>query len=246
MPAEDTLMIVAIIPARGGSKRIPRKNIKHFAGKPMISYPIRMAIKTELFDRIIVSTDDEEIAGIAHRYGAETPFMRPKALADDITDTDAVVRHAIEWLNTNEGPVRYACCIYATTPFIQSRYIREGFLKLENSNESFAFAVTSFPFPIKRALKISKDKVEMFWPEHYRTRSQDLEAAFHDAGQFYWGRANAFLSGVELFSERSIPVVLPRYFAQDIDTPEDWSFAEIMFQVLNKMGKLPDYESLEV
>jgi N-acylneuraminate cytidylyltransferase len=228
-----------VIPARGGSKRIPRKNIRPFAGKPIIAWSIRAALESGLFDRVIVSTDDEEIAEVSRRHGAETPFMRPKDLADDHAGTNAVVKHAIGWFRDVGMAVDYACCIYATAPFVQPRYLREGYEKLVTSDRSFAFSVTSYPFPIQRALRITGDGgVEAIWPENIFRRSQDLEEAYHDAGQFYWGLARAFLEDVVVYSRASVPVLLPRELVQDIDKPEDWRQAELLFELLNsKMNK---------
>ena len=221
---------VAIIPARGGSKRIPRKNIKLFAGKPIIAYSIEAALTSGLFNKVIVSTDDEEIAALAESYGAEIPFMRPKSLSGDYTGGMEVLQHAIQWLEENGCPVEYVCCVFATTPFIQVRYLKEGFYKLVASGKSYAFSITSFPFPIQRALQIKgDDTIEPFNPEYIYSRSQDLEEAYHDAGQFYWGTAEAFLKDTVVFSKESIPIVLPRHLVQDIDTEEDWYRAELMF-----------------
>lgn len=226
-------MNVAIIPARGGSKRIPRKNIRIFAGRPIISYSIQAALETGFFDRIVVSTDDEEIADVALSCGVEVPFMRPKELSDDFTGTTAVVKHAIRWFMEQGNPVEFACCIYATAPFIDSHYLRKGFTDLLASGKSFAFSVTSFSFPLQRALRIKKDgSLEALYPEHILSRSQDLEETYHDAGQFYWGRTAAFLNDEILFSAASIPIVLPRYLVQDIDTLEDWKRAELMYSAL--------------
>ena len=221
---------VAIIPARGGSKRIPHKNIKPFAGQPIIGYSIEAAKECGLFDRIIVSTDDEEIASVARSFGAEIPFLRPKTLADDFTGTNAVVKHAINWLADQGSSVDYACCIYATAPFLQPKYLIEGYQKLVAANSSFAFSVTGFRFPILRARRLSGiGAVEAMFPEHIFTRSQDLEEAYHDAGQFYWGKSEAFLHDEVLFSPASVAVVLPRHLVQDIDTPQDWVEAELMY-----------------
>ena len=230
-------MIVAVIPARGGSKRIPGKNIREFAGHPIMSYSIEAAKASQLFDRIIVSTDDTDIAAMARKLGAETPFVRPVEISDDHTGTNAVVQHAIEWLTKNDKPVSYACCIYATAPFVRPRYLREGFELLRSSNKSFAFSVTSFAFPVQRAIRIGRDgELNAMYPEMAAVRSQDLEEAYHDAGQFYWGRASAFLSGTPMFSPESIPVILPRYLVQDIDTMEDWHRAELMYDALRESG----------
>ena len=230
-------MIVAIIPARGGSKRILRKNVRDFCGLPMIAYTIRAALSSGLFDRVIVSTDDKEIAEIANTYGAETPFLRPAELSDDHTDTASVVRHAIKWLNKNDKTVDIVCCIYATAPFIQVNFLKQGYKDLIDYRRRFAFSVTSFPFPIQRAVKINADgSLDAFYPECVPMRSQDLEEAFHDAGQFYWGWAQAFLDDEILFSPASTPVLLPRYLVQDIDTIEDWKRAEVMYKVLQEEG----------
>ena len=224
-------MNVAIIPARGGSKRIHRKNIKPFCGKPIIGYSIAAALATGLFDRVIVSTDDDEIADTALALAVEVPFRRPKILSDDFTGTNAVVKHAIQWLNENGTFVEYVCCIYATAPFLQPEFLQDGYEKLISSNKSFAFSVTSFPFPIQRAIKINQTGlVEAFSPEFIYTRSQDLEEAYHDAGQFYWGKSKAYLDEEVTLSPASVPVVVPRHLVQDIDTMEDWYRAELMYQ----------------
>lgn len=225
---------VAIIPARGGSKRIPRKNIRPFAGKPIIGYSIEAAQASGLFDRIIVSTDDREIAEVAESFGAEAPFVRPAELADDFTGTNAVVKHCLEWLQSQDCPAEYACCIYATAPFVQAEDLRRGFQLLVERGKDYAFSVTSFPFHIQRAVRINRAGcIEAIWPENIMVRSQDLEDAYHDAGQFYWGRANAFINEVTLYSPAAVPCVLPRYRVQDIDTLEDWLRAELMYSGLS-------------
>jgi pseudaminic acid cytidylyltransferase len=225
---------IAVIPARGGSKRIPRKNIRAFCGKPIIAYSIDAALEAGLFDQVVVSTDDEEITAVAREFGATTPFVRPKEIADDFTGTNAVVKHALGWFAEQGQAVVHACCIYATAPLIQPRFLREGFDTLARSDAVFAFSVTSYAFPIQRAVRVRPDgRVEPFYPEHRMTRSQDLEPAYHDAGQFYWGTARGFLEDVPLFSPRSIGVILPRHFVQDIDTPEDWERAELMYRAIN-------------
>lgn len=232
-------MKLAVIPARGGSKRIPRKNIRDFAGRPIIAHSIGAALESGCFDRVIVSTDDEEIAAVARQWGAETPFLRPATLADDHTGTNAVVKHAIGWFREAGHAVELACCIYATAPFVQARYLRQGLERLAASDKAFAFSVTSFPFPIQRAIRINAaGAVEAIWPENIARRSQDLEEAFHDAGQFYWGRADAFLADTVLFSPASLPVVLPRHLVQDIDTLEDWQRAEHMYRALELAGEI--------
>jgi len=226
-------MRLAVIPARGGSKRIPRKNIKSFGGKPMIAWSILASQESGVFDRIIVSTDDPEIASISRECGADVPFIRPAELSDDHTGTMPVVAHAIKWhLNQGLDP-KQVCCIYATAPFAQGIDIRRGLSVLETSGADFAFSVTSFAFPIQRAIKLRTDgRMEMFDPVHFQTRSQDLPDAYHDAGQFYWGKKAAWLSDASIFAPCSAPVILPRYRVQDIDTPEDWEQAEALMRAL--------------
>lgn len=224
-------MRLAVIPARGGSKRIPRKNIKPFGGLPMIAWSIRAAIDSRCFDRIIVSTDDAEIAATAQAHGAETPFERPANLSDDHTGTIPVIAHAVEWQNQNGPRATQVCCIYATAPFVQANDLQRGLQVLQSSAVDYAFSVTSYAFPIQRAIRITQDqRVEMFQPEHFNTRSQDLQEAWHDAGQFYWGQAQAWLAGKPMFSQDAAPVRLPRHRVQDIDTPQDWERAEWMFK----------------
>lgn len=226
-------MRVAIIPARGGSKRIPRKNIKPFAGLPIIAYSIKAAQASELFDRIIVTTDDEEIADVARSFGAEIPFIRPKELSDDHTATIPVIAHAIQTLQ-KQSVIDAACCIYATAPFIRAQDIVAAYNALITHNKHYAFPVTTFPFPIFRGVKRDDaGNIEMFWPEYFATRSQDLEEAYHDVGQFYWGTPDAWLEGKPIFSEAATTIVLPRHLVQDIDTPEDWHRAELMHKVLS-------------
>ncbi len=226
-------MKIAIIPARGGSKRIPRKNIKLFCGKPMIAWSIEAAIESNCFDRILVSTDDKEIASISEKYGAEVPFTRPSTLSDDYTATTPVINHAINWQKANGVTPTKVCCIYATAPFISASDISKGLMTLENSAIDFAFSVTSYAFPIQRAIRIDSDKrIHMFDDSKFNVRSQDLEEAFHDAGQFYWGVTDAWLEERMVFGPKSAPVILPRHRVQDIDTHEDWARAEWMFKAL--------------
>jgi N-acylneuraminate cytidylyltransferase len=227
-------MKIAVIPARGGSKRIPRKNIKDFCGKPMIVWSIEASKASALFDHIIVSTDDNEIADVAKKHGAEVPFIRPAELSDDYVGTGDVVKHAVEWAIKNIGKPEFICTIYATAPFIKPMDIVTGLNLLVENNSQLAFTVTSFPFPIQRAIKINKNgRVEMFQPGNFMTRSQDLEAAYHDAGQFYWAKTDAVLNEVLAFSKEAVPVILPRHRVQDIDTYEDWARAELLFQLMS-------------
>lgn len=222
---------VAIIPARGGSKRIPRKNIKVFCGKPMIAWSIEAALKSGCFEHVIVSTDDQEIAAVARKYGAEVPFIRPAELSDDHSGTTAVIKHAIQSLQRCGDKIDYACCIYATAPFVSVNDLRAAWQRINGSEHDYAFSVTSYAFPIQRAIRITEQgTVAMFNPEHFITRSQDLEEAWHDAGQFYWGKAEAWLQEKPLFSDGTVPVKLPRHRVQDIDTEEDWLRAEWLFK----------------
>ena len=226
---------VAIIPARGGSKRIPDKNIKNFAGQPIIAYSIQRALKSELFDRVIVSTDSEKIAKVAISYGAEAPFHRPAEISDDFTGTAPVLIHALKWLERNGFNVKYCCCIYPTAPFLEIKYLQEGLKLIKKNRATTAFSVTSFPYPINRALKInSQGRIEMMWPEYEHSRSNDLAEAYHDAGQFYWIDAKIFQNEKKLFSSNSIPIVLPRYQVVDIDTFEDWHTAELLHKVMQQ------------
>ena len=227
-------MNIAVIPARGGSKRIPRKNIKEFCGRPMISWSIEAALRSECFDRIVVSTDDPEIADVSVKAGAEVPFFRPLELSNDFTGTVPVIAHAINWLQDHGSRPSFVCCLYATAPFVVPDDIKRGLQILQSESYDYAFSVTSYPFPIQRALRLSSGgRIEMFNPQHFATRSQDLEEAFHDAGQFYWGTAAAWLDGKPVFADMSAPIFLPRYRVQDIDTPEDWVRAELMFKALS-------------
>lgn len=227
---------VAIIPARGGSKRIPRKNLKPFDGVPMIVRSIRTALDCGLFDQVVVSTDDEEIADVARAHGAQVPFVRPVELADDFTGTAAVIVHALSQLPIFD----YVCCIYATAPLLQARYLRQGHeLLVQHPDKSFAFSVTGFGFPVQRALTLDEQgALTSLYPEFRNTRSQDLPEAYQDAGQFYWGRTEAWLRGDVLFSPSSLPVILPRHLVQDIDTLEDWKRAEYLYAALKAGGEL--------
>ena len=232
-------MNICVIPARGGSKRIPRKNIKEFNGKPIIAYSIEAALESNCFDQVIVSTDDDEIAEISKTYGAKVPFIRPAELSNDYAGTIPVIKHTIEWLEGHNNAVDNVCCLYATAPFIQSQTISKAFQQLLESKADYCFSVTSFAFPIQRSLRITQDdKVGMFYPENFNVRSQDLEESYHDAGQFYWGKAQAFKDELPIFSEAASPYILPRYLVQDIDTTEDWIRAEAMYRVLQETGLL--------
>jgi pseudaminic acid cytidylyltransferase len=222
-------MNIAIIPARGGSKRIPRKNIKEFCGKPMIAYSIEAAKKSGCFERVIVSTDDSEIATIAKEHGAEVPFIRPDDISNDYASTLDVIAHAITQLNLPKNTK--VCCIYATAPLISSGKILEGLAMFSTLKVDYIFSATEFSYPIQRAFKLSSSgNVEMFQPEHFNSRSQDLDKAYHDAGQFYWGKKSAFLMKKPFFGDTSKPVLLPITQVQDVDTPDDWKLAEMLYK----------------
>jgi len=228
---------LVVIPARGGSKRIPRKNIRPFRGRPMIAWSIEAARAAGCFDRILVSTDDEQIAAVARSHGAEVPFLRPAHLADDHATTQAVVMHAVQWCEQQGLAAQAVCCLYATAPFVQPADLAAGAQLLQQAPaSSFVFTVTSFPFPIQRAIRIdAAGRSAMFQPEHFNTRSQDLEEAFHDAGQFYWARPQAWESSQIIFDD-GLPIILPRCRVQDIDTEEDWIQAELMHQLMECSG----------
>lgn len=226
-------MRTAIIPARGGSKRIPGKNIREFCGAPMIAWPIAAAQASGCFDEIVVSTDSDEIAAVARNANAETPFVRPAELSDDHATTLDVIAHAVQWLRERDRGPRQVACIYATAPFLTADDIREGLALLEQPDTAYAVTVTPFAFPIQRAVRLDTDqRLEMVYPEHALTRSQDLEEHYHDAGALYWGTADAFAERRPFFAPHTKAIRLPRYRVHDIDTEEDWRQAELMFQAL--------------
>ncbi len=230
-------MKIAVIPARGGSKRIPRKNIREFAGKPMIVYAIEAATGCGLFDHVIVSTDDEEIARIAREHGAEIPFMRPAELSDDHTATVPVIAHAIEACRKTGWEARLVCCIYPAVPLIQTQDLRDAHALLEQGGAEYAFTITPFPSAIQRALRRLPDgSMRAFNPEFVNTRTQDLEPAYYDAGQFYWGKVEAWLKGHSPH-QTGKGLVIPEWRAVDIDTPDDWARAEVIYQLLNPEEK---------
>ena len=227
-------MRVAVIPARGGSKRIPRKNIRNFAGKPMIGHAIDTARASGVFDKVVVSTDDSEIAEIARAFGADVPFQRPAELADDFTPTVPVIAHAVDACQTLGWEVSYACCIYPGVPFLQIEDLLAGWALLNQSGAPYVFPVTEFPSAIQRALRRGNDgRMSPFYPEFELTRTQDLEPAYHDAGQFYWGRAQAWLSNMRVHTT-GVGMVIPNWRVVDIDTLIDWERAEILFAAFGK------------
>ena len=231
-------MTVCVIPARGGSKRIPRKNIKSFHNKPLIAYSIDCALNSQLFSRVVVSTDDEEISKVAEQYGAEVPFVRPAELSDDHANTFDLLQHAAQWIQQEEAAAEFMCCLYATAPFVRAEDLTTGFKLLAQDGVDYTYSITEFPFPIQRSVRMEHGFVKPCFPENMYKRSQDLETIYHDAGQFYWGRVSAFASKLEFFGKRSKGVVLPRYRVVDIDTPEDWDVAEVQYQVLQMSGKI--------
>jgi len=230
---------IALIPARGGSKRIPGKNIKLFHGKPMICYSIEAAQKAGVFDRIVVSTDCPEIAHIALEAGAEVPFMRPPEIANDYASLADVVLHALDWFEKKEAIlVDFCCCILATAPFIRASDIQKGLALMEEKKVASVFSVTTFDFPIFRALELQEDgALAMIWPEYMKTRSNDLPEVYHDAGQFYWLETARFRKSELIYSLDALPICLPRKIVQDIDTPEDWECAELMFEALQSSAE---------
>ena len=227
-------MNVAVIPARGGSKRIPRKNIKEFCGKPMIAWPIEISKKSGLFDSIIVSTEDEEIAQVTRSYGAEVPFLRPVELSNDYTGINEVMAHAVSWIYKQNWEVNAICCIYATSVFLNVEDLKKGFEVLNTGEWQYSFSVTDFEYPIFRSFKKRSDGgVEMFFPEHFESRSQDLPVALHDAAQFYWGKPDAWINNIKMFDRHSFPIIIPHWRVQDIDTDNDWKRAELMFSAIS-------------
>lgn len=226
-------MKVAIIPARGGSKRIPRKNIRPFAGKPMLAWSIEAALAAGVFDRVLVTTDDSEIADCARAWGADVPFVRPAELADDYADTRSVVAHAIEWLSSNGAAPETACCIYATAPFVQPEDIRHALERLLSGPWRYVLSATGFAAPVFRSfVDEGPAGLRMLFPEFESKRSQDLPEVLHDAAQFYWGRAHAWLQAAPIFAAGTSAYRIPRWRSQDIDTEEDWAQAEALMALM--------------
>lgn len=230
-------MNLAIIPARGGSKRIPRKNIKPFAGKPIIAYAIQAAKECKLFDRILVSTEDKEIAAIAKGFGTEVPFLRPSSLADDYAGTNEVVAHAIQAWGVMNQKIDMVCCIYPGTPFLKPNDIKDALHLLKNTpTAQYSFPVAEFPSTIQRALRRKNSGLlESFYPEYEQMRTQDLEQAFYDAGQFYWGHRLSWLSNPKIHNS-GVGLIIPKWRAVDLDTPQDWERAERMFEAQKISG----------
>ncbi len=232
-------MKVAVIPARGGSKRIPRKNIKQFCGKPMIHYPIAAALECGLFDRVIVTTDCEDISSLAQAAGAEVPFVRPPELCTDTAIVADVMDHAVRWLNDNGPTVEYVCCIVATAAFLQPDYLVKGLDLARTHDVDTVVSVLPFPSPAFRAFKQDDDgRLRFIWPEYEYVQSTDLPDTFHDAAQFYWMNATRFLASKSILGQEVLPIVLPPYLACDIDTPDDWTLAELMYETCRVKGLL--------
>ncbi|MDA8958841.1 pseudaminic acid cytidylyltransferase [Akkermansiaceae bacterium] len=228
-------MNIAVIPARGGSKRIPRKNLKEFCGKPMISYAIELAKATSIFDRVIVSTDNNDIASLAESLGAEVPFIRSPELADDFTGTLPVIQDAIKQLDGNENPIELVSCIYPTVPLLTREILESAAEMFLSKPSGFLISASEFPAPVKRGFYFSSEKgLEMLYPESYTSRSQDLEPVYHDAGQFYFGLKKTWLESRKIYTYESRPLILSPQYVCDIDTPADWDWAQLMFQCLQR------------
>ena len=224
---------IAIITARGGSKRIPGKNIKSFLGKPIIAYSIEAALNSGLFDEVMVSTDDAEIAQIAKVYGANVPFLRSDKNADDFATTVDVILEVLESYESINQHFSFGCCIYPTAPFVNSDRLKLGFEKLISGDFDSLFPIVKYSFPIQRSLKIEDEKLVLNFPEHLNTRSQDLSPSFHDAGQFYWFNTNAIQQQKKLLTQNTGFIEMPELEVQDIDTLEDWKLAEFKYQFSN-------------
>lgn len=228
-------MNIAIIPARGGSKRIPRKNIRVFSGRPMIAHAIMAALECGLFDKVVVSTDDQEIADVAKEWGAAVPFERPAELADDHTPTVPVIAHSIETLMGQGVVSRYACCIYPCTPFTRPDDLINAFELMKATESTFVYPVTEYPHPIQRAMRRNEHgSMQFLHPENELKRTQDFEQTFHDAGQFYWGQAVAWLAQKKMHTD-GVGMVVPPWRYVDIDTENDWKRAELMYESLMKL-----------
>lgn len=224
---------LCVIPARGGSKRIPRKNIKYFQGKPILSYSIKAALESGLFDEVMVSTDDVEIADVAKKYGAKVPFFRSIENSNDYATTVDVLNEVMQNYVDLDREFDAICCLYPTAPFVLPKHLKEGFEKLRSGNFSSVFAAVSFSYPIWRGLKETDNgKVEMIWPEFLNTRSQDMESTFHDAGQWYWFRPERIIKEGSLFTNNSSFIILDELEAQDIDNETDWKIAELKYELL--------------
>ena len=222
-------MRIAVIPARGGSKRVPRKSVKDFLGKPVIAFAIETLRESELFGHIVVSTDDEEIAGIARQYGAEVPWRRPAELSDDIATTDSVVAHAVVECTALYGAFDQGCCVYPVNPLLTAEMLRQGLAELERRRAASAFPVVPYDFPLEQALLLEDGRPRFRWPEAVCKRSQDLPVHYHDAGMFYWFDVGRFQQEPALFSNDSVAFEVDPLLCQDVNTPEDWALAELKY-----------------
>jgi len=225
---------IAIIPARGGSKRIPRKNIKKFLGKPMMAYSIETALQSGLFDEVMISTDDKEIAEIARKYGAKVPFFRSHENADDYAVLADVIEEVLTKYQTVNKNFENFCCILPTAPLLSADYLQQAYDKMIKNQFDCVFPVVKFGFPIQRAMKISGDKIKLIQPQYKNTRSQDLEPAYHDAGMFYWGNSKVFLQKKTLWTDNTSAIIIPESLSQDIDSLEDWKIAELKYRIINE------------
>lgn len=223
---------IAIITARGGSKRIPKKNIKSFLGVPIIKYSIEAALTSNIFEEVMVSTDDEEIAEVAKTLGASVPFLRSEKTSDDYATTADVLQEVLNSYINMGITYSFACCIYPTAPFISVELLRKAYALMADQNADTIMSVTRFSYPIWRSFRIKSEKLEYIWPENMSKRSQDLEPAFHDCGQFYFFRVKKFLETGNLINDATFPIEIPESYVQDIDTEEDWKMAELKYQAL--------------
>ena len=228
-------MNIAIIPARGGSKRIPRKNIKDFLGKPIISYAIDAALTSKIFDTVMVSTDDEDIAEVSKKYGAEVPFIRRGDLSSDTAMTVPVLIDAVDYYKKNGKDFIYGCCIYPCSPLITPKLIKQGMEMLIGSEAGSVVPMVKFSYPPQRGFAIKNGKAAMMFPENYAARTQDLEPVYHDAGQFYCFRTNSMITENTVFCADTIPLVLDETCVQDIDTEEDWKIAEMKYKLFRNI-----------
>lgn len=226
---------IAIIPARGGSKRIPRKNIKDFLGKPILAYSINAALESKLFEEVMVSTDDEEIAEVAKQYGANVPFMRSSSNANDFATTQDVIKEVIASYQSIQSFFQIGCCIYPTAPFIMPSLLLKAYHLLTHNNFDSVLPVVKYSYPIWRSFKIEDNKVSMWWPENMSKRSQDLPVSYYDAGQFYWFNVERILNQESLFTNNTGAVTVGEFQVQDIDTMEDWGIAETKFRILHNV-----------
>lgn len=225
---------LCIIPARAGSKRIPRKNVKPFMGKPIMAYSIEAALDSGIFDEVMVSTDDMEFAEVAWKYGAQVPFMRSAATSNDFASTEDVLIEVLDEYKTLGKDFDNLCCLYSTAPFVTSERLKEAYKTMQQENVDAIFTVVAYSYPVQRCLHIVNGKIGMKWPEFQSARSQDLETIYHDAGQFYFARVQQLRIEKDLWMKNSVPMILPETEVQDLDTLTDWQLAEMKYNLLNK------------